>query len=100
LSGGMPGGATSQLTFLDQQNVVATFFRQMVKKRHAHNAATDYDNPCLAFHDDLHCSVTRIGNSTMCYSQFERNDDLFLTTIYSHSTLCGIHSSLSTAMRE
>ncbi len=52
LPGGMPGGAASQLTFLEQQNVAATFFRQMVKKRHAHNAATDYDNPLLVFHDD------------------------------------------------
>ena len=26
----------------------------MVKKCHAHNAAADYDNPCLATHDKLH----------------------------------------------
>jgi len=51
LSGGMPGGTRSQLTFLDQNGVGATFFCQVLEKRHTHNAATHYDYFCLASHN-------------------------------------------------
>ena len=50
LPGGMPGGAGGQLTLLDEQDVFASFFRQMIKQRHTHDAATHNDYSRLIFH--------------------------------------------------
>jgi hypothetical protein len=43
----MPGRTRGQLTFFDQQDIVATFLGEVVEQADAHDAAPDDDDACM-----------------------------------------------------
>jgi hypothetical protein len=49
----MPGGTRCQLTFLDQQDIFAALFGEVICKADAHNAAANDNNLCVCIDRNL-----------------------------------------------